>query len=537
MGVTVADLLKLPSLRDSRVLGGAAGLSKAVSSISVLEYTDDIQLRPFSAESFGNEVLISAMSYCRDDVDEQCAAFRGMQLYGGSALILFYVGIVVKRVDQRLIDLADETGTPLIVMPENRGDLRYSEVIYEVMEVIFKNQRNYIDFQTEILDRMARLPAHQRSIDTVLRFLSDRFHACMLLADENNALLSACFWPKNFDFNFEETLLPLAQTGAEGKLLIKGELFYLHTQRVQANGRQLTLFALHRSENLLPETVAQMGEVIRINIKLWDQGFGETGVSELLRAIVQDKPYNTARLATMMNVDLDTLDSVWMVTPKDGEQRYAALQMLPLVRAELEHQFSPLIAGVYEDSVVALTRHRGDAAPFAGQLVEQLAEARLNATVTIAAPLHSLQAAREAILLNREAITAARAIFPEKQVFSQAEVQFAAQCRHQLDQNMSAVRAQLALLESLAQDENFSKQDMIHTMSVYLLDCDGSVVATAARLFLHKNTVLYRLKRLRETLGYSIDKMPERIELYKALALRRLLAFETQHAGLPHHGG
>ena len=40
MSVTVSDLLKLPSLRQARVIGGAGGLKKVVSSISVLESTD-----------------------------------------------------------------------------------------------------------------------------------------------------------------------------------------------------------------------------------------------------------------------------------------------------------------------------------------------------------------------------------------------------------------------------------------------------------------------------------------------------------------
>ena len=37
MSVTVEDLLRLPSLRHAKVLGGAGGLHKVVSSISVLE--------------------------------------------------------------------------------------------------------------------------------------------------------------------------------------------------------------------------------------------------------------------------------------------------------------------------------------------------------------------------------------------------------------------------------------------------------------------------------------------------------------------
>ena len=40
MSVTVNDLMRLPSLRQAKVLAGHRGLGKIVSSISVLESTD-----------------------------------------------------------------------------------------------------------------------------------------------------------------------------------------------------------------------------------------------------------------------------------------------------------------------------------------------------------------------------------------------------------------------------------------------------------------------------------------------------------------
>ena len=40
MSVTVEDILKLPSMRQAKVLGGKGGLNKVVSSISVLESVD-----------------------------------------------------------------------------------------------------------------------------------------------------------------------------------------------------------------------------------------------------------------------------------------------------------------------------------------------------------------------------------------------------------------------------------------------------------------------------------------------------------------
>ena len=50
-----------------------------------------------------------------------------------------------------------------------------------------------------------------------------------------------------------------------------------------------------------------------------------------------------------------------------------------------------------------------------------------------------------------------------------------------------------------------------------------AVERTAELLFLHKNTVKYRLQRTAGRLGYPVGKMPETFALYTACALERLL--------------
>lgn len=60
MSVTVADLLKLPSLRQAKVIAGHKGLSRIVSSITVLESTDPgvliDEVFP-QGEYFGSEIV------------------------------------------------------------------------------------------------------------------------------------------------------------------------------------------------------------------------------------------------------------------------------------------------------------------------------------------------------------------------------------------------------------------------------------------------------------------------------------------------
>ena len=58
MNVTVADCLKLPTLREAQLIAGAKGTDRAVSSVSVLEWPETKLLS--NELIIGNELIISA---------------------------------------------------------------------------------------------------------------------------------------------------------------------------------------------------------------------------------------------------------------------------------------------------------------------------------------------------------------------------------------------------------------------------------------------------------------------------------------------
>ncbi len=137
MAITVASCLELPSLAEAVVIAGAKGLDRPVRAISVLESASASKyLTPEIV--LGDEIIITAFIASPHDVESQCNIIRILHAGGESALILFYVGIFMPSVPQKLIDIADELGFPIICMPQNRVDIPYSEVIREIMELIFR---------------------------------------------------------------------------------------------------------------------------------------------------------------------------------------------------------------------------------------------------------------------------------------------------------------------------------------------------------------------------------------------------------------
>ena len=176
MSVTVNDLMRLPSLRQAKVLAGHRGLGKIVSSISVLESTDPDVLvadRFPKGEFFGSEIVITGFLNIVNDIELQCENIRQLSAGGEVGLILYYVGVFMPEVDHRLIELADELDFVLICMPTGDPTLRYSEVINDVMGCIFRDQEKKDSIVLDILEQISALPKHRQSVDTAMRILSD----------------------------------------------------------------------------------------------------------------------------------------------------------------------------------------------------------------------------------------------------------------------------------------------------------------------------------------------------------------------------
>lgn len=132
MNVTVADCLKLPTLREAQLIAGAKGTDRAVSSVSVLEWPETKLLS--NELIIGNELIISALVTIKDDVARQCSVLRHLRNMGAAGLALFYVGVFIPRIDEALIAVADEINLPLIAMPFGRMDFRYSDMITDIVE-------------------------------------------------------------------------------------------------------------------------------------------------------------------------------------------------------------------------------------------------------------------------------------------------------------------------------------------------------------------------------------------------------------------
>ena len=530
MSVTVADLLKLPSLRNAEVVAGKQGLNRIVTSVSVLEYAEPSFLQDElfqNIEFFGSEIVITAFANIRDNVEAQCANIIRLNEAGEVGLILYYVGILLDKIDSRLIRLADSLGFILICMPKGRLDLRYSEAICDIMGEIYQDQTSNVAFTADILERITHLPVHQRTVDTVFKMLSDRLHLSLFLVSENGAVLNAITWPRTLvDDILRELPNIIACKAVREPIrlpLLNGIWVLMMTVMVES--RPMSLYLLDSSEES-PEAsqMQQVKETVQLALNLWSSNHDRVAATELVRAILQDEPLKMRRLAEIFHIDVAAIHNMWIIHSDNKEENPFSKDMIQAVTSLAREYTTTVLCDIYEKELF-LFMDGPDSLQETVELctaLETLMDCqKVQTVITCCNPLANTAQVRKAFLDNSDNIALLQKIFLRKKHFTLDEVHFAASCNEILGKGEQEIQKYESVIEPLHMIKDWP--ELLQTMETYLLDCDSSVTLTAQTLYVHPNTIKYRIRKLSDIFGRRIDQMPAAFDFYRAVALQRIL--------------
>ena len=473
MSVTVKNLLKLPSLANAKVIAGKGGLDKIVTAVSVLEtmeykLIDDHDY--FNDEFNGCEIIITGFLNGAEDIDAQYNLVKGLALSGEAGLILYYVGVIVKKVDPSIIKLADELKFPIIVMPYKRTNLRYSEAITDIMGLIIRDQ----------------ISVEPENVGTMIRLISKRLGASVILTTDKNKTLYEAAWPSELtgihndvekltDSDFKAN--PIRMPGLEDALVYKED--------VNISGTRYILYIVHVSGALAGILVQQAVEAVRIALKLWGKDKGESVATEIVEAILTDQPVKMRSLSAMFNLDIEAVDSMWVL---NGEQLSA--ENVRQVSDEARKFCRTVCVDLYKDSIVLFTdtiKRRADVDALRTNI-----ETVLDKKVSISyfTNLKNTGEVRSAYLLNYDSWRDAARIMPDKGFFVRGDIEFARACREIVESGADSI--------SEYQERWWAA-------------------------FVHKNTIKYRIKTMSDCLGFAIGAMPGSEKLFKACGIKRLI--------------
>ncbi len=529
MAVTVQDCLSLNSLSDAIVVGGAGGLQRIVKRASVLEFaTFDEILADASAR--GGDAIISALFSVAESVEQQCKTMRVLNKNGESCLILFYVGTIVKEVSDALIQTADELDFPLIVMPRNT-DVIYSDIIFDMTSLLLEKQSTSLNInemifeisQNDINDLSRAMNIIAKKIGGIL-IIADSFYQPLLVtcSPQAEGLIPLSSWDEIIQ-ELKRKDVPASDSGYFFKFEIGNKNTNVFFSDIKSESGIIHLLIFDFSNSLNCADLSAIASMIGICVVIWKY-HGDTDENNLVQALLSDngtqaqfalskyhlKPDSITNLLILSGLESDNASLI----KKDGEiqQLFARFQIEYFTAAKDSY----IVYLPYKTSV-----HPNDFEQFI-EAARSLFEDSTNRKVIalLALNLRDISNVNDIYMVFREACHILRVIFPEQYIFDQYSLEFSYSCLELFNYNH---RKRKICMNFLAPLDAQSSDALVDTLAVYVLDASRNVSMTARLMFIHANTVQYRLKRVKELLNIDLNDVSETILLTQSLAIYRML--------------
>ena len=537
MSITVEDALKLPTMKNARLLAGKNGLKNNIYGITVFDYigSEDLQ-EEFYAQNIRNltsQMVLTSFSAIPDDAQKQCANLRRMSQCGQVALVLYYVGIIMKNVDPMLIQTAESLNMPLIAMPSNRMNLRYGDLISEVSEAIVSDRMHYNgSLMTEIIGQVSKMPSDKQTIDSVLSLLSSKLHVSAVLTDVSLNILGEAIWPEG-NQRISELLTEenVSHHVKKRKAFAPVPGSYLWFVPIHDRGPEpMRLFLIEEGSVLTDIMLDMARETVQLAVELWSNRHSAVITSELVKAILNDEPIRMRRLSDVLHIDIKSIHNTWFIRCTDKDTPFTA-EMIQAIRGIMGALDSEILLEPYRtplgetNDLVMFFRNPMDA-----RLLESCAQSILDTLksmglkdvrLTMLDYKFTTSDVRRAFSIWNQSEATARTVFPLLEIFHESEIELARQCNEIIRLGEASITSATGCLDAL--EEHHNSEEMLKTLEVYFLDADLSMQKTSEILGVHKNTIKYRINMVCDALGQQVGNPVTSARLTTALAIRRLM--------------
>ena len=534
MSVSVKDCLNCITLRDVRVLGGKKGLHRGVTTVSVMEYPDPSLLT--GEVIIGNEIVLTAFSQIKDDPQKQVRVLQHLNWMGTSALVLFYEGVFIPQISQELIQAANELDFPLLATPAGRMDFRYGDVIADVMELVIRDREKEQYIVSDMLNQISILPLQNKTIQAVLQLIADRLHCSLILADRYLSQRGGVSWPHSVQWDYQKILSIIKDSNIrveESSELIVDDIpvkvWYLPVEAKEYHS--LRLFALDQQNTVQFNMLEQATAVITAFLNLWGWGQSTEGTDALIAAVLSDNPAEMIRIASALNIRVDSIHTMYIfkMEPAEGELHTEINQISSIagkIRTELSERHRLVLVDGYEDSLVAFCddpRLDVEWSTFYRTFADNLGIDRKCLKCCVYTALENTTQAREAYVQFCENYRVLCAVYPHRTFFTESEVRFVRDCVKIIGEGEEHLAELLHPLNRILQTAD--GEALLDTLSCYLLDAEQNTAETGNYQFLHRNTIHYRLNKIWSILGADLHSLPVALELYRAVAIKRVLTY------------
>jgi purine catabolism regulator len=488
-GISVAEALALPALSRGRLVAGAAGLERRIRSVNMMEVPDiGAYLRP-------GELLVTTAYPLRDDTAALVALvplLAGRELAG----LGLKPGRYIKALPKQMVAAANRLDFPLIELPD---DASFNDILADVLGSILNRQALQLERSRAIHDRLTGVVLAGGSFPELIEALASLVgHPAAVLDGHGEPLATSGNQPAAGASRTARAI----QAGHlhHGEVVVWAAESELGPDGTNALEHAATIAALEIAQSRALLVREQRHRAL------------------LLEELVSGQPLNHEEVAERAaaygwNLALPRVSMVAGLRDAGGEARPVAGQALEEgLLATVRSVLGPSAIGWGRRFGVAVLAETGRSGPGAGQeAAQRLAEAvkRANPGLHVAIGIgRRVTTPDELCLSHREAVQAlnlGRDLHGPDFVLGHDELGV-----YRLLQVL-AERGDLArfcaeTLGPLLDYDASHSTSLVRTLEVYL-EHDGNMASAARRLYVHYNTLRYRLDQI-STLTGGLDRHP-----------------------------
>ncbi|MEZ0116308.1 UNVERIFIED_ORG: purine catabolism regulator [Heyndrickxia coagulans] len=524
--MNVQDLLEVPELAGISIVAGRSGQNHEIRTVNMMDAPDIVHyLKP-------NVMLITTAYHFKDDPKKLAELIQAMSDKSCAAL-----GIKTKRflgkIPDTVLELADRLSFPVIELPLS---LTLGEVVDLTLRAIVDKHARELTMALEAHKRFADVAMRGDGIRPILHELSKMIHCPCECIDQHFDVVARCPGA-GAAFASLEASLP-------GHFSAKSPAFSL-TFSVIRDQKTYTLFPIH--------------------IKEKKTGFlaitGELDQADHLRALLIEQAVNVISFALMKEQAVKqharSIRNDFFLHFLEGAFSSQAEMINRAAEFALRNdQAYVCVAGkidgglldgqdeIYEFIEDDVAHSPGDAHFFTkGELCILLYEVQTYDSSWIEAQLHKIQEKVKAYFGRTMSFGISNLSHSFLEVRSAYKEAIDALKSGELSRKSAYIQTYLtkdivSLLRLIPREdlENFyrhafkgfrrikreERESLLQTLSVYL-ETNCQISETSKRLYVHRNTVVYRIEKCRELLGKNLKDPDTNLQLRLALRIHNLL--------------
>lgn len=549
MGLTVRQTLTLDCLAKAKLVAGHLGLERKIKFVNIMEVPEVVRWMK------GGELLLTSGFAIKKEPEARQKLIRSLAQKGVAAFAI-KLGPHLKEIPRELIEAANEVNMPLLALPE---DLPYMDIMLPITEELLNMQVAQLKRYETIHNRLLSVLLAGGDYGDLCASLQKIVNNPTLIVDRNGSCLAGCMGEEGEEAGaLREQVL---------KELINSCQSLVQLQPNRSHHLQLNLAAKVQPIGLVPIKVNDKVDgvlvVIEHHCPLEEEALRtmeyagpivalvfakEKAVFEAQRQLKGDfleelvnNTFNDEELmekrAQFLNFSIKDPLTVFVIqlsgqdnyyVSKGEEERQALKEFLwQKIHEAFVHEDSVMLQAK-SSSLIGLTGIKSEGElrqlqDILTRIVEQVKKTQFKDCITagIGRPYAGV---RNVSKSYQEALTAVKVGSlidrgPNVCFFEDlGPFRFLYELRD--SQDMQSFHREV--IGTIRLYDNQHNTNLLETLECYFAN-DGNLKNTAAALHLHKNSVIYRLKKIEEITGFDLRNPNDRFNLELGIKLDRIV--------------